>query len=231
MLIRRVPIGTVAYLGGLMSVPTEFTDSWADMRVYNQEYMCQPGEFVHRDKSISSYHVTARNGLARTMLGDWLWTTDSDHQFGPDIVCRMVSLMKEKNIDVLSAIYRYKAHPFLPTTYMWVNNAYMVVSQMDWNADLVKIDCAGAGCVLVRRRVFERIWNELHEEPFDVIGKFSEDFSFFQRCMKLGIACYVAPKIYSTHLRVTGVTNDMFDPSEVVAVPMPSGGTVAVQPV
>ena len=231
MLIRRVPIGSCAFLGGLIAVPVEFVDSWANMVQFNTEYLAQPNEFVHYLRSISSYHVTARNGLARSFLGDWLWMSDADHAFDPDIVARMVSLMKEKNIDVLSAIYRYKAHPFLPTTYMWVNGAYMVVSQMDWNADLVKIDCAGAGCLLVRRRVFERIWNELHEEPFDVIGKFSEDFSFFHRCMKLGIACYVAPKIYSTHLRVTGVTNDMFDPSEVVAVPMPSGGTVAVNPV
>ena len=231
MLIRRVPIGSCAFLGGLIAVPVEFVDSWANMVQFNTEYLAQPNEFVHYLRSISSYHVTARNGLARSFLGDWLWMSDADHAFDPDIVARMVSLMKEKNIDVLSAIYRYKAHPFLPTTYMWVNGAYMVVSQMDWNADLVKIDCAGAGCLLVRRRVFERIWNELHEEPFDVIGKFSEDFSFFHRCMKLGIACYVAPKIYSTHLRVTGVTNDMFDPSEVVAVPMPAGGTVALNPV
>ncbi len=231
MLIRRVPIGSCSFLGGLIAVPVEFMDSWANMVQFNTEFLAQPGEFVHYLRSTSSYHVTARNGLARSFLGEFLFTSDTDHEFQPDVLCRMWSLMKEKNIDVLTAIYRYKAPPFLPTIYAWVNNAYMVVSQMDWNADLVKIDCAGAGCLLVRRRVFERIWNELHEEPFDIIGKFSEDFSFFHRCMKLGIACYVAPKIYSTHLRVTGVTNDMFDPSEVVAVPMPSGGTVAVQPV
>jgi hypothetical protein len=230
MLIRRVPIGTVAYLGGLMAVPEEFTWSWGQLIQYNTEYFCKTGEYIHQDRATSSFHTTARNGLARTFLGDWLFTTDCDHRLEPDVVVRMVSLMKEKDLDVLTAIYRYKAPPFLPTIYAWVNGAYMVVSQMDWNAPLVKIDCAGAGCLLVRRRVFERIWNELHEEPFDVIGKFSEDFSFFQRCMKLGIACYVAPKIYSTHLRVTGVTNDMFDPSEVVAVPMPTGGTVAVTP-
>lgn len=212
MIVCKKPIGTVAYMGGVPSVLEPFLWSWGQMIQYNNEFLCKPGEYVHTLKAISSFHSSARNALVKQFLGDWIFQTDTDHSFEPDIVARMVALMYKADIDVLTAIYRYRVHPFLPTIYKWREDvhAYCPVAVLE-DAPLIEIDCAGAGCLLVRRRVFERIHRELKEEPFTVENPFSEDFSFFNRLRRLGIQAYCAPHIHSHHLLIRPVVEGDFD--------------------
>lgn len=209
MLLRNKPIGTAAYLGGVPAVLEEFCHSWSQMIQLNQEILCQPGEYVHLDRSISSYHSSARNSLAQQMLGDWLFMTDCDHAFEPDLLLRMVTVLNQAKIDVLTGVYRYRVHPYLPVIYKWNEEAggFSVLATMDWEAPLQEIDCSGAGCLLVRRSVFQRIWSELGENPFDILHPLSEDFSFFKRLKKLGIKAYCAPQIESQHLKIKRITS------------------------
>ena len=230
MLITRRPIGTIAYLGGIFATPEDFTWSWGNLIAFCYEYLCQPNEYVHQDRSRTTYHSTARNGLAKTFLGDWLWTTDTDHAFDPDILARMVGLMKKYDLDVVSGLYRYKVHPYLPVAFHWSEETqgFLTIAELDWNAMLQQVSCVGAGCLLIKRRVFERVRNELGEELFDIIPPLSEDFSAFTRLRKLGIPVYISPVIESYHLRVHKVTNADYDRSCVVTMPIPTGGEIAV---
>lgn len=202
MIFGRRPVGTIGVMGGLMSLPTPFCQSLANMVQYNNEFLHNQREYVHLDFAGTSFHSWARNGLAERFLGDWLFQLDTDHEFDPDLTCRMVKAMEQANLDVVTGLYVYKPEPHAPTIYHWDEEAkaYCIIGDWSNEADLLEISCAGGGCLLVRRSVFDRIRIELHEHPFDIIPPFSEDFSFFQRCMKLGIKVYAAPKIESCHL-------------------------------
>lgn len=232
MIFFKRPIGTCAYLGGLPAVLEEFTWSWGQLIQLNSEYLIQhpvggPG-MVCYDRATTSEHAVARNYLSKRMQGDWLWMTDTDHAFDPDIVVRMVSLLnKYDQIDVLSALYRYKVPPYIPNVFWWNHSKqkYISVAEVPKTCELWGGEelCVGAGCLLVRRRVFEKIRNEMKEEPFDKRkspdGKmFSEDFSFFVRCRELGLKSFIAPQIESHHLRVQRISSDDFNPEEVSVV-------------
>jgi len=206
MIIAKRPIGTVAYMGGVASLDEEFCWSWGQMIQCNNEFLAKPGEYVHLDRARTSDHASARNYLARNFLGEWLFQTDTDHQFEPDLVCRMVALMDRLQLNVLTGIYCYRTPPYLPLIYAWSekDQAFAVIAE--WNEPpedqpVFKVDCAGAGCLLVRRPVFNTIRQELGEEPFSHMGALSEDFSFFRRCMKLNIPVFCAPHIESYHIR------------------------------
>lgn len=193
-------------MAGVPAVLEPFAWSLVQLVQYSNESLCKPREYIHLDKSDSSFHATARNALAKRMLGEWLWMTDTDHSFEPDLLTRMVTLMNESNIDVLTGVYRYKNYPYLPVLFRFNEDAtcchpIAAIGGTGGRAPLVEIDCAGAGCLLVRKRVFLRIWQELKEEPFDIKSPLSEDFSFFARLKKLGIKAYCAPNIESFHLQ------------------------------
>lgn len=205
MIYGRHPIGTVAYLGGVPAVLEDFAWSWAEMQAYNYEYLCLPNEYVHRDRAKVSYHSYARNTLVDRIKGDWLLQVDADHRFDPDLCARLVHLMKKHDVDVLSGLYVYKGEPHAPVIFQWVGDVgYSAIGDWDRRAEIFEIGSAGAGSLLVRRRVFDRIKAELRCGPFDVEPPFSEDHSFFNRCRKLGVKCYCAPLVEVEHLTVVG---------------------------
>jgi GT2 family glycosyltransferase len=170
------------------------------------------------DRSRSSDKSGSRNALAARFHGDWIWYSDTDHRFDPDTVHRMVSLLYQADVDVITGVYRLKEHPYLPVLYHFdeASGKYSYINDMDWDAPLVEIASAGAGCLLVRRRVFARIESELHEKPFDEIHPYSEDFSFYARCRRLGIKVFCAPQVCSNHLMIKEITHDDYDRNAVI---------------
>ena len=105
---------------------------------------------------------------------------------------------------------------------------FVGIAELDWNAMIQEVSCVGAGCLLVRRGAFDRIREELHEQPFDIIHPWSEDFSFFVRLRKLGIKSCISPLIESYHLNTHRVTSSDYDRSAVQTYPIPSGGEMVV---
>lgn len=220
MIIGKQAKGSIAYPGGLPSVLEKFCWSWADMLLYSNQYMCQPHEYIHRLKATVSEHAQARTDLTRRFLGDWLLMVDADHQFEPDLCARLVGLMEKYDLDVLTGIYTYKVPPYAPTLYDWDPAKEHFTVKLDWPKDqpYFEIGCAGAGTLLVRRRVFLRIEQELKEGSFDCLPPLEEDFSFFRRCIKLGIKCHAATDIQSHHLAVSPLSLDSFDREALAAM-------------
>lgn len=214
MLIWRRPIGSMSYIGGVMSLPEPFCWSWGQMIQFNNEHLCGPGEYVHLERSRTSDRSWARNELASKFLGDWLLQVDIDHVFEPDLCARLVGLLESYDLDVLTGVYYSKTPPHAPLLHTYDENqaAWRIIAEWPETAKFIEIGRTGAGCLLVRRRVFDRIREELHENPFDVYPGYwrSEDFSFFKRLEKLAIKAYAAAKVEARHLTYHPLTGTDF---------------------
>lgn len=219
-MLTSKPLGTVAYMGGVPAVLEKFAWAWGQMIQFNAETM-RKGEHIHYDRATASYLPWARNELARTMLGDWLLMLDTDHQFEPDVVIRMVRLMQDKGLRILTAIYQYKGHPYTPVVFGGVNGQRRQIT--DWSDDMTafRVASAGAGTLLVRRDVFDQIRRELHEQPFDPVGVIGEDHSFFSRAGRCGIPAWCCPAIESHHLEIRPLSLELYDRPGIG----PMGGT------
>ena len=204
MLTRKRTIGTVGYMGGLMSIPEPFVYSWTQMIQFNQDALCQEDEQIHYTRTRYSLHSAARNDLAQNMQGDWLLQLDTDLVFDPDFCARLVRVMETYKLDIVTGVYPYKANPGVPTLYHH-NEKTQRHDPISLSSDLsdmeiFEVDSAGGGCLLVRRSVFERIVTELKQPPFEMIPPCGEDHSFFMRARKLGIKAHCAWKVQSAHL-------------------------------
>jgi len=176
-------------------------DSIAEMLQFSQMTLCGPGEMILFNKALVSYHELGRNQLVEEMEGDWLLQVDTDHIFAPDLLTRLLAIQKKHNAPVVSAIYQYKHPPHSPVMSMWTGDKVLTpVKDWDRDKEVLEVGACGAGALLVRKEVFTRIKNELHEAPFQITEGLSEDFSFCRRCRLLGIPVTVATKVEAHHL-------------------------------
>lgn len=194
-----------------MALPSPFVWSWTQMIQYNNEYLTAPNERVHYIRSVNSYHSFARNNLVKQMKGDWLLMLDTDHAFDPDIVARLLKIMQDiPTVKVLTAIYQYVTPPYSPKLYRFTQRGRNLTPLGKWEKFderyLVPIDAAGAGCLLVRKEVFQEIECVFKCQPFDIHPPFSEDNSFFWRLKKLNIPAFCDPSIEYRHLTFKEVT-------------------------
>ena len=204
MLIGKRPIGTIAIMGGLPAVLTDFAYAFAQLVLYSQESLCNESQFIHLERVKFSDHGPARNHLAASFLGDWLLMLDTDHEPEPDLLVRMLDRLNG-GLDVLTAVYRYKEPPHSPVVFVRCPDDELrpIAS---YPQGLFRVQAAGAGCLLVRRKVFERIKLELKSDPFDRLASVSEDHSFFRRLEKLDIPVWCDGRIECPHLRVNAIT-------------------------
>jgi hypothetical protein len=198
-------------MSGVPVVFTRYHRSFSKMLIFNSQYLLRPGEYIHLIDTDNSFHSTARNNLVNDMLGDFLFMLDTDHDFEPDILLRMLDILNRGNLDVLTGFYVHRRPPYTPVLFDFNGNEPQQV--IDWNrhATLFQVKCAGGGCLLVRRHVFDRIRKEFRCEPFDLIPPLGEDFSFFKRLEILGIPAYMTTDIEAKHLEIRPVGLAEFD--------------------
>lgn len=208
-------IGTVAWMGGVPTIPTPFVKSWTDFIVYNSKYI--DGEIFYFTPT-TSLHFQARNQIVEQMKGDWVLMLDTDNKFPPDILHRMLARFHQHDLDVLTGLYQFKQEPHGPVLFKWKDIITERVVQFQAQEvdqfNYIEVDCAGAGCLLVRDRVFVRILEELKENPFDHIPPLGEDFSFFKRLQRLDIQAICDPALHVEHLRWEGTTPPEYNPNE-----------------
>ena len=216
MLTREKIIGTVAYLGGVPAVPEPFTYALTRAYAFAEESVCAEGQHLHLDRSKISLHDHARNRLVQQFRGDFLLMLDVDMSFEADFIARLISTMERTGAEVLTGIYHYRQPPHWPVLYMFnpTKQRHEVVVEWDRSSEVFRIDSAGAGCLIVRRSVFDRIREELREDPFARTGAAGEDHSFFARLRKLGIPAYCAWQIEAQHLEYVGIGSNDFDPAK-----------------
>jgi hypothetical protein len=200
----RRALGSVCYMGGVPAVLEEFCWSWSQMIQFNQEFICDDKHFIHYDRVKFSDHAPARNALAGRFLGEWLVMLDTDHQFEPDIVRRLLHRADTYDLDVVTGLYQFKTPPYSPVAFEWDEDLIRPICSWPESLELFQIGSSGAGCLFVRKRVFDAI-HTTGEQPFDRIHPLSEDHSFFRRLRNLEIKAYIDPRIHCNHLVVRPV--------------------------
>lgn len=219
MIFGSKAIGTISIMGGVPAVLSKFCWSLCRLTVFSQESLCQLNEYIHFDVVEFSDHAPARNALADRFLGGWVLFLDTDHEFEPDLLTRLVEKLKTPGVDVVTGLYRFKTPPYSPVLFRWGENENLqpIACWSPKDVELFEIGSAGAGCLLVRRSVFEAIG----EGPFDRIHPYSEDHSFFLRLKRLGIKAYCAPKVECWHLQPRPISeNDEDYGDHVISEPM-----------
>lgn len=210
-------IGSVAIMGGVPSMPAPFVESYMQMIAYNGRHI--EGD-IHYMTTTTSYHSQARNQIVDKMKGDWVLMLDTDNKFAPNLLHRMLARMHRHDLDVLVGIYQFKTRPHSPVIFHWNEEKKVPSRMIIFHEEQIDeftyfpVDVAGAGCLLVRDRVFVRILEELKSNPFDIIPPLGEDFSFFKRLQQLDIQAVCDPSIHVEHLRWVGTTPNDYNPEE-----------------
>lgn len=203
MLIGKRTVGTIARMSGGLTEPAPFIKSWQEMIQYNYEYLINPyEEQINYIEATVSYHSFARDGLIDQMKGDWILMLDTDIAFDPDIAARMLNKMDTHGIDVLIGIYPYKGEPHVPVLYGYNPKTKNRFVLGDWSeeADVQECDGAGAGCLMIRKTVVDKIKKKTKTSLFAIKEPFSEDNSFFLRCREAGVKVYFSNSIQVRHL-------------------------------
>lgn len=152
-----------------------------------------------------------RNAITQQALeigADWVLYLDDDHVLPP---CALMDLLST-NKDVISALYTQRQPPFNPVlmdhrldsgSYLW--------KQMD-SADrgIIKVAAAGAGCLLVRRKVLEAL-----KPPYWTLGQINpaswgDDLDFCRRVTDAGFDIYCHTRVAIGHI-MSGVVWPLFD--------------------
>jgi len=150
----------------------------------------------------------ARNQAVRVMLSHpeftHLFMIDSDMELRDDSLDKLLAL------DAPIATGCYPA--LMGADLLWAlgqksaDGHYYLLEWFDDASVPFEVDCGGAGCLLIKREVFEKTpwpWFSWQE---DRNGKqISEDIYFFMQCNKFGYRAKVEPKVFCKHFKETDI--------------------------
>jgi GT2 family glycosyltransferase len=205
-----ITVGTIGIMGGVPELPTPFVESFVNMINYTNEYLLGVNEQIKIEFATMSYHSSARNHLAYNLQGDWLLMLDTDQTFEPDLLTRLKWVMDKYQVNVLTGLYYKKYPPYDPVIYQDKGDWKLEnLIEYDTSKEIIEIDSAGGGCLLVKSKVYNELINKFDELPFNEIPKNSEDHSFFWRLKQLGIKAFCAPHIQTNHLEWREVTEEV----------------------
>lgn len=148
----------------------------------------------------------ARNLMVEKMWGHPLQPT---HLFfvDSDMVLPSDALMKllKDDCDIVSGLYRKRVPPHEPLAYrMDKNKTFQPIAAKE--KGLIEVDVVGAGCLLIKRQVFEKIPGIWFQSQWREEGHISEDFFFCEQARKAGVPVFVNTAVKAVHIEALGIT-------------------------
>lgn len=144
----------------------------------------------------------ARNSACEKVLEHnftWLFFLDDDVIPPSDVFSKLVSRGK----DIISGLYFRRAEPIMPVMLRHTSERPQFIT--DFNlGDVIEADLVGAGCLLIHRRVIEKMksnwfeWRVDHKHRPD-IERTSEDFTFCTMAKEMGFKVYVDTSVRCQH--------------------------------
>lgn len=126
----------------------------------------------------------ARETLAQSMSGEWIFHIDDDHVYTPDLLMRLLARLDEyPDIDVLATHVLRRWPPHYSVAANLLPNGQARIVQFSSEAGVNRVDLTGlGGGAVIRRRAFERV-----PQPwFTGQGPFTEDWKFCTRLKAAG---------------------------------------------
>lgn len=176
----------------------------------------------------------ARNVLVEDFLTnfedtDWLFFLDSDVLPPPDAIQKLMA----KNLPIVSGLYRARNPAFSQDSHGWPIVAGRFVKEKHDNredlrvqefgefrpGEVFAVDAVGMGCVLIHRKVFEKIippWffysiRYEHVKDTDAYQRedwISEDWYFFKKVKEAGFPVYLDTTVCCGHQTLVEITWD-----------------------
>jgi GT2 family glycosyltransferase len=147
-----------------------------------------------------------RNIMTRRYLEsdcDWLWMVDSDIDFPPDTLDRMLGAADPVERPVLGASYLVLNDELQPVRGIYAipqlgKPAVPVEPEPD---TVMQVDATGTGCLLIHRSVLEKAGLFPFAQVLTSTCEYSEDLSFCLRVRELGFPVHVATGIMVGHTK------------------------------
>jgi predicted peroxiredoxin len=160
-----------------------------------------------------------RNNLVERALANNATThilfVDTDMILPHDMIARFLKFMESDEVDMMTAIYFQKNIPFRSTQFLsFTKDKFKRLRAADYDeGELVKIHSSGAGAVLIKREVFDKI-----EKPYfkfilskDGTKYIGEDIYFFRKAAEAGLNLYVDTSIIAQHMNGSQIYPLMFE--------------------
>lgn len=157
---------------------------------------------------------TSRNDLAMRSLqmnADYVFWMDSDMQFPPDTLVRMVDVLQKNDLDILTGLYFRRVPPYSPVLFDKLEMNKNICSWSEFKElpdHLFEIGGCGFGCVLMSTEVFISVQAK-HGNMFAPIGNNGEDIAFCIRARDCGYKIWCDPSIICGHVGYS-VVDDKF---------------------
>ena len=164
-------------------IHTRFMHSYITLEKPYQTVPCFSGT-SRIDKSRDSI---VQNAIQRGM--DYIFFLDSD--MCPSPFC-LTNLMKY-NLDVVGAICFRKIAPYTPCIAKDVDGKMKAI--LDYEKGLIEVDYIGAGCLLIKTKIFEKI-----QPPWFRFTEMSEDYTFCKLARDNGFKIYCDTNEICPHL-------------------------------
>ena len=189
--------------------------SWLRVVAYTARYFQieHVGKIGGAGVSDRMYTMTAQNSLVKEMLANpdftHLFFTEMDMILPHDCIVKLLALDKDMASGVYflrSAMQIGRGQPCLykkasaveATRQTKKDQTYMHAPLSLFPKDApFRVDCAGLGCVLFKRQVFERLpypWFDLKAGAEDKIG-YGSDMYFYTHARKYGLELWVDPTV------------------------------------
>jgi len=135
---------------------------------------------------------------------EWLLLLEDDHIPPPDVIAKLLS----RNVDIVSALYLQRRIPFPPIMFDKVDEDGKIHHRMLKKGEegLVEVEACGGGCLMIRRRVLERM-----TFPYWYYGdcymkdSTNHDVNFSRKARAAGFKIYVDLDVPIFHLCVVPV--------------------------
>jgi glycosyltransferase involved in cell wall biosynthesis len=131
-----------------------------------------------------------RNAIVEAFRGDWLAMIDDDQVYEPGMLLRLLQHLRDPRVDIVTPLilrrkpphYNVLVHASTDSTRPH-ETRQVVLKATD--RGLLEVGAAGAGVMLLRRRVFERV-----PRPWFEWGRNSEDFTLCLKAKAAGCGIY-----------------------------------------
>lgn len=146
----------------------------------------------------------ARNtGVQRALEGgyDNLFFLDDDVIIPPDTY----QILKSRNKDIISGLYYRRADPMVPCMLKRIHGSSPTWITSYSENELKEVDFVGAGCLLIKRDVLEKVkkpWFNwlVDDDNNNPYGKISEDFYFCKKSQESGFKIFVDTSVQCRHV-------------------------------